>query len=445
MKPTESVPSPGPSGPHLLRAFRSRNYRLYFFGQGLSLIGTWMTNVATSWLVYRLSNSAILLGAVGFSSQIPTFLLSAFAGVLVDRWNRHRVLVMTQILAMLQSFALAALALTRVITVGQIIALSVVQGLINAFDIPARQVFVTEIVDPEDVGNAIALNSSIFNGARLVGPSLAGVLIAGAGEGVCFLVDGISYLAVIAALCAMRIAPRRQQPASHPLLRELRDGMAYVYGFAPIRAILALVALVSLMGVSHAVLMPVFAREILHGGPHTFGFLMAASGLGALVGAIYLASRKTVLGFGKMITLATGLFGCGLIVFACSRILWVSLLLMLGVGFGMLVSMAASNTIIQTIVEEDKRGRVMSFFAMAFMGMMPFGSLLAGSLASRVGAPNTLLIGGTGCLMGAFLFARQLPRLREIMRPIYIRKGILPEVATGTRAAQKPHIRPDLR
>ncbi len=431
-----STPSREANGSHLFRALRSRNYRLYFFGQGLSLIGTWMTYVATGWLVYRLSHSAILLGVVGFAGQIPAFLLSPFGGVLVDRWNRHRVLVMTQILAMLQSLTLAVLALTGRITMGEIIALSMLQGIINGFDLPARQAFVVEMVEgPEDLGNAIALNSSIFNGARLIGPSIAGLLIASTGEGVCFLVDGISYLAVIAAFCAMRHSPKPQQPTPRPLLRELRDGLVYAYRFIPIKAILSLTALVSLVGLPYTVLMPVFAREILHGGAHTLGFLMAASGLGALIGSLYLASRKTVLGLGRVITFATGLFGCSLIAFGFSRILWVSLLLMLGVGFGMLVQMAASNTIIQTIVEEDKRGRVMSFYAMAFMGMAPFGSLLAGNLASRVGAPQTLWVGGAGCLVGAFLFARQLPRLREIIYPIYMKKGILPEVATGIQAA----------
>ncbi len=416
----------------LLRALRHRNYRLYFFGQGLSLVGTWMTRIATSWLVYRLSGSAILLGLVGFASQIPTFLLTPFAGVLVDRWNRHRLLVLTQVFAMVQSLALAALALSGVITVGQVVALSIVQGLINAFDIPARQAFLVEMVeDPKDLGNAIALNSSIFNGARLVGPSVAGVLIAWTGEGICFLVDGLSYLAVIAALLAMRLAPARRMPAGRPLLRELRDGLAYAYRSAPIRAILTLLALVSLVGLPYAVLMPVFARDILHGGPHTFGFLMGASGIGALAGAIYLASRRSVLGLGRVIVLATVGFGCGLVAFAYSRWLWLSLLLMLVVGCGMLVQMAASNTILQTIVDEDKRGRVMSFYAMAFMGMAPFGSLLAGGLPSRRGAPQTLLLCGVGCLAGAGLFARQLPQLRELVHPIYVRKGILPEVTAG--------------
>ena len=439
-----SARAPSAARSHLFRALRSRNYRLYFFGQGLSLVGTWMTYVATGWLVYRITNSAVLLGVVGFAGQIPAFLLAPFGGVLVDRWNKHRVLVATQVLAMLQSLALAILTLTGRITVHEIIALCVLQGVINGFDLPARQAFVAEMLEgPEDLGNAIALNSSIFNGARLIGPSIAGLLIAGTGEGICFLVDGLSYLAVIWAFAMMRLPKTHAPPKPRPLLRELREGLAYAYRFVPIRAILALTAFISLVGIPYTVLMPVFAREILHGGAHTLGFLMGASGLGALIGALYLAARKTVIGLGRLITFATVLFGAGLIAFGFSRWWWLSLGLMLLVGFGMLVQMAASNTIIQTIVDENKRGRVMSFYAMAFMGMAPFGSLLAGHLASRIGAPRTLLIGGVGCLLGALVFARQLPRLRRIIRPIYAQKGILPQVATGIQAATNLLVPPE--
>ncbi len=437
MKRSRVGTPPGESRSRVLRALRSRNYRLYFFGQGLSLIGTWMTFLATSWLVYRLSHSAVMLGVVGFAGQIPAFLLSPIVGVLVDRWSRQRVLIITQLLAMAQSFALAGLALSGRITLGQIIALSVFQGLINAFDIPARQAFVVEMVEhPDDLGNAIALNSSLFNGARLIGPSIAGLLIAGVGEGMCFLIDGFSYLAVIAAFLAMRLAPSCRVPqVRSPLLRELWDGLVYAYRVVPIRAILLLTALTSLVGIPYSVLLPVFARDILHGGAHTLGFLTGASGLGAFVGALWLASRKTVLGLGRLIVLATVLFGVSLIGFGLSRNLWWSLVLMFGIGVGMLLQMASGNTLIQTIVEEDKRGRVMSLFAMAFMGMMPFGSLFAGSLANQIGAPQTLWLGGLGCLAGAAMFAWQLPRLRASLRPIYVRKGILPEVAAGIQIA----------
>ena len=416
----------------IFRALQYRNYRLFVGGQGISLIGTWLTRIATSWLVYRLTGSAFLLGVVGFAGQIPTFFLAPLAGVLVDRFDRHRTLVITQTLAMIQSFTLAFLALTGVIRVVHIIVLSVFQGFINAFDTPARQAFVVEIVErQEDLPNAIALNSSMFNGARLLGPSIAGILIASAGEGMCFLVDAISYLAVIASLLAMNIRPRTLPPPSMPIWQGVKDGFTYAFGFAPIRSILFLLGLVSLTGMPYVVLMPVFARDILHGGPDTLGFLSAASGMGALAGAIYLASRKTVLGLGRIMGLSATIFGAALIAFAFSRVLWLSLLLLLLVGFGMMVQMASSNTVLQTIVDDDKRGRVMSFYAMAFLGMAPFGSLFAGGVASRIGAPATILIGGVTCILGAIIFVQRLPSLRQMVRPIYAQRGIIPEVASG--------------
>lgn len=420
----------------IFRALQHRNYRLFFSGQSISLIGTWMTRIATSWLVYRLTNSAFLLGVVGFSGQIPTFLLASFAGVLTDRWNRHHILVVTQILAMIQSFALATLTLTGIITVWHIILLSIFQGLINAFDVPARQSLVVEMVEKrEDLGNAIALNSSMFNGARLLGPSIAGILISAVGEGMCFLLDGISYLAVIASLLVMKITPRKTETPNSNVLQGLKEGFSYAFPFAPIRSILLLIGLVSLVGMPYTVLMPVFAKEILRGGPHTLGFLMGASGIGALVGAIYLASRRSVLGLEKNIALAASIFGIGLIAFSLSRVLWLSLALMLLTGFGLMMQMASSNTVLQTIVDDDKRGRVMSFYAMAFMGTAPFGSLLAGGLASRMGAPNTLIIGGVCCMLGSLIFASRLSILREMIRPIYVRMGIIPEVAQGIQTA----------
>lgn len=420
----------------ILRALQHRNYRLFFGGQGISLIGTWLTRVATSWLVYRLTDSALLLGVVGFAGQIPTFLLAPLAGVLVDRWNLHRILVITQALSMIQSFLLAILALTGVITVWHIIILNVFQGLINAFDTPARQAFVVEMVeDKKDLANAIALNSSMFNAARLLGPAVAGVLIAAVGEGICFLIDGVSYLAVIASLLAMTIATRKTAKAAPEVLHGLREGYNYAFGFAPIRAILLFLALVSLMGMPYTVLMPVMAKDVLHGEAHTLGFLTAAAGMGALAGAVYLASRKSVLGLGKIIALAGSGFGLALAAFSLSRRLWLSLLLMLLTGFGMMVHMASSNTVLQTIVDDDKRGRVMSFYAMAFLGMAPFGSLFAGGLASKIGAPMTILIGGVACIFGAIIYARKLPSLREKIRPIYVRMGIIPEVAWGIQAA----------
>src|SRR5580704_5372465 len=434
--PASSPSTRGKSWKFALRALRSRNYRLFFTGQSISLIGTWMTQIATSWLVYRLTGSAWLLGVVGFASRIPSFLFGPFAGVWVDRWNRHRTLVVTQILSMIQSFALAGLALARVITIHEVIWLGLAQGIINAFDMPARQAFVIQMVeDRADLGNAIALNSSMVNMARLLGPSIAGVIIAAFGEGYCFLIDGFSYLAVIASLLAMRIAPGKPRGADKPVWHELKEGWHYVTHFVPIRSILLLLAVISLVGMQYTVLMTIFAGQVLHGGPHTLGFLMGASGVGALGGAMFLATRKNVLGLGRVVPLASAIFGTGLIALGFSRFLWLSLLLMLFVGGAMMTQMASSNTILQTIVQDDKRGRVMSFYSMAFLGMAPFGSLLAGGLAHQIGAPRTVMISGTICIMGAAWFASQLSAMREVVRPIYRTLGIIPEIATGIQSA----------
>ena len=409
-----------------LRALRFRNYRLFFGGQSLSLIGTWMTRLATSWLVYRLTGSAWLLGVTGFASQIPSFFLGPFAGVWVDRLDRHRVLVATQVLSMVQSLALAVLALSHRITVSEIIWLSVFQGLVNAFDMPARQAFLPQMVERrEDLPNAIALNSSMVNASRLVGPSLAGLVIAGYGEGTCFLIDGLSYLAVIASLLLMRVRVQQVRRAKVGVLTELHEGWRYVTRFPPARNILLLLALVSFVGMPYTVLMPIFAARILGGGAHTLGFLMGATGIGALVSAAWLASRKSVLGLLRVIPRVAALFGLSLVAFGFSRWLPLSLTLLLFTGFGMMQQMAAGNTILQTVVDEDKRGRVMSYYAMAFAGTMPFGSLLAGWLAERLGAPTTLALGGTVCLLGAAWFLTGMPGMRRALRPIYTELGIL--------------------
>lgn len=413
----------------IARALYHRNYRLFFVGQGTSLIGTWMQRIALSWLVYRLTHSVFLLGTVGFAGQIPILLLSPLAGVLADRINRRRLLIVTQILSMLQAFVIAALILLHTISVWHIISLSIFLGIVNAFDTPARQAFVVEMIEKrEDLGNAIALNSSMFNGARLLGPSIAGILIAAVGEGVCFLLNGISYLAVIFALMAMKITPKKAPVRKTNVLGELRQGFVYSFGSSPIRSILLLLGLVSLMGMPYAVLMPVFAKDILHGGPHTLGFLMGAAGMGALIGAFYLASRKSTKGLEKVITLSTGIFGTGLAIFSFSRVVWFSLPLMSLTGFGMMVQMASCNTVLQTITHDDKRGRVMSFYTMAFLGTAPFGSLLAGGLASKIGTPRTLLLGGVCCILGSVFFTRRLSTLREIIQQAYLRKDTVLEV-----------------
>lgn len=423
-----------PEGTRILRALRHRNYRLFFGGQSVSLVGTWITRIATSWLVYRLTGSELLLGVVGFCGQIPTLVLSPFAGVLVDRWDRHRILVVTQVLSMLQSVALAALAFPGIITVADIVVLQVVQGVINAFDTPARQAFVIEMVGSrEDLPNAIALNSSMVNGSRIIGPSIGGALIAAFGEGWCFALDAISYLAVIASLLAMNVRRVERVRAATPIWEELRSGVSYAIGSVPIRTALVLLALVSTMGMPYSVLMPAVAASVLHGGAHTLGFLMTASGVGALAGALYLASRHSVLGLGRAMLVATLVFGGSLIAFALSRSLWLSMLVLPLVGAGMMVEMASTNTILQTIVEEEMRGRVMAFYTMAFLGTAPIGSLLAGVVADRIGAPATILVGGAACIVAGIWFGVRLPHLRALVRPIYVRRGILapPAVDAG--------------
>ncbi|MFN6465650.1 MAG: MFS transporter [Nostoc sp. DedVER02] len=410
----------------LLPALRSRNYQLFFAGQGISLIGTWMTQLATVWLVYDMTNSPLMLGVVGFSSQIPSFFLAPFGGVFVDRFSRYRTLISTQVLAMIQSLTLAALALTGVIQVWHIIALSLFQGFINALDAPARQAFVPELVERrEDLANAIAINSTMINGARLIGPAIGGLLIARVGTAYCFLFDGLSYIAVIAALLAMKVKPWKNVVTDGNPLEKVKEGFVYAFSFPPIRAILLLSALVSLMGLQNTILVPVIAEEVLKGGAESLGFLMAASGVGALTGGIYLATRQTILGIGNLIALAPAILGTGLIAFSLSRFLPFSLFTMLFVGLGTILQIAASNTFLQTIVEDDKRGRLMSLYTMSFLGMIPVGNLLGGILASRIGAPNTLILDGIICILGSIIFSRQLPALRTIMRPIYEKKGIL--------------------
>jgi MFS family permease len=420
----------------VFRTLRYRNYRLFFGGQLISLVGTWMQQVALTWLVYRTTGSALLLGVVGFATQMPTFLISPVAGVLADRHNRHRILIATQVVAMLQALLLAALTLTGTIEAWSIIALSIVLGVINGFDIPTRQSFVLEMIENrEDLPNAIALNSSMFNAARLVGPSIAGFLLAAIGEGMCFLVNGLSFIAVIAALLAMKLPPQKRAPHTGSVIEGLRDGARYALGFPPIKRILLLVAMVSGVGMPAFVLMPVYAKDVIGGGPHTLGFLMGAIGLGALSGAITLASRKTIVGLVGWATIATTIFGAGLLAFAYADSLWIALPLLFAVGFGMMVQMASCNTILQTVTDDDKRGRVMSFYTMAFMGMMPFGSLVAGAVASRIGTPNTVLASGIICSAGAIWFTLKVPELRAKIRPVYLAKGIIPEVSAGLQSA----------
>ena len=420
----------------VFRSMKHKNYRLFFIGQGVSLTGTWMQLIALSWLVYRMTNSALLLGLVGFAQQVPTFLLAPIAGVAADRYNRRRILIASQALAMIQAVVLTGLFFFGNIAVWHIMVLSVFLGLVSAFEIPLRHAFIVDIVDDrKDLGNAIALNSSLFNSARLIGPSVAGILIAIVGEGACFLINAISYLAVLITLTAIKVPLRKAITPHKHIFQELKEGFVYAFNFTPIRIILFMLALISLMGVPYQVLMPVFARDVFHRGPEALGFLMAVSGAGALLGAIYLASRKSVIGLSRVIALSSGIFGVGIILFGLSKTILLAIPMIFVAGFAMMVQMAASNTVLQTVVEEDKRGRVMSMYTMAFMGTVPLGSIIAGGLADIIGAPNTVLIGGVCCVIGSFVFAGKLRALREKARPIYVKKGIIPEVAEGIEAA----------
>ncbi|MDD5194654.1 MAG: MFS transporter [Candidatus Omnitrophica bacterium] len=403
----------------ILRALRSRNYRLFFMGQGISLIGSWMQLLAVSWLVYRLTDSAFILGLVAFSSQAPSCFLSPFAGVLADRWNRKYILIVTQGLAAVQALALAILAFSGSIQVWQIVFLSLLMGFINAFDAPVRQAFVIDLVEKEeDLNNAIALNSLIFNSAKLFGASLAGIFLALVGEGMCFLINAFSFLAVIFALVAMKIKVDSRRVKDKHVLRELKEGFLYVVKHPSIRYILMLVTLISVTGMPYMVLMPIVAQKTLAGGAHTLGFLMGASGLGALAAGIYLARRQGVAGLERIIFYAALIFGGGLVAFSFSRSLYISLLLLPLVGFGMITQMVSSNTLLQTLSEHTKRGRVMSFYIIAFMGMTPFGSLFAGGLAAKIGASATILISGLCSIAGALLFGSRLRVMRKNSYPI---------------------------
>ncbi len=409
------------------RALRSRNYRLFFIGQGISLIGSWMTRLATSWLVYRLTDSAFLLGLVAFAGQAPSILLPPLAGVWLDRFDRHRVLVVTQVLSMLQSLALAALVLSDTVTMPWVIALTVFQGLVSAVEIPTRQASVVRMIDDRaDLGNAIALNSSNFNAARLVGPAIAGPVVAAIGEGYCFLIDGLSYIAVIWGLLSMRLAPEPRVTERREVWHELRDGWQYIVASTPIRTLLVFLAAVGMLSAPYTALTPILAGRTLDGGAHTLGFLMAATGIGALVCAVRLVLRSSVVGLVRAAAIAIVVFGVCCVLLGLSRQLWLSMLLMTATGYGLMYQVVATNTIVQTVVDDDKRGRVMSFYTIALAGSGPIGSLLGGLLASRIGVESTYMVAGAACLGAAFWFWRQLPAIRRAVRPRYVELGILP-------------------
>ena len=420
---------PGPRSPTrlptVLRALKHRNFQLFFSGQLLSLIGTWMQNVAQSWLVYRLTGSSLLLGTVGFAGQIPMFLLAPIGGAVADRHSRQRIVIATQALAMVLALTLAALTLMGHVQVWQIIVLAVLLGIVNAFDIPARQAFIVQMVGKQDLLNAIALNSSMFNSARVIGPAVAGILVASVGEGWCFLVNGISYIAVIAGLLMMRIEPRPVREAHSSAVTELLEGLRFVRSAMPVRVLLMLLGLVSLIGMPYTILMPIFADRILHGGARGLGLLMGATGLGAVMGALTLAARTGVKGLGRLVAWSCAGFGVCLVLFAFSRWFWVSVLILIPLGYCQMLEMACSNTLIQTMVPDHLRGRVMALYSMMFMGMAPFGALGAGSIADQIGAPLTVAIGGVACLAGAFFYRLRLPALRVEARQLIVAQGMV--------------------
>jgi MFS family permease len=425
-----------------LRALRHRNFQLFFSGQLISLVGTWMQNVAQSWLVYRLTGSSFLLGSVGFASQIPIFLLSPIGGAVADRRNRQKLVIATQVSSMLLAFVLAAITLLGIVKVWHVFVLAALLGLVNAFDIPARQAFLVEMVGKEDLMNAIALNSSMFNGARVVGPAIAGILVASIGEGWCFFANAVSYIAVIAGLMMMRV-PERIRPATlNSALNDIVEGFSWVWSTGPIFSLLLLVGIVSLVGMPYAVLMPVFADHILHSGARGLGILMGFSGAGALIGALALAAKSGLQGLGTWVAASSAAFGVFLALFAYSRMFWVSAVLLIPVGIFMMVQMASTNTLIQAMVPDHLRGRVMSLYSMMMMGMAPLGALLAGGVSEHVGAPLTVAVGGLFSIAGSIWFGMRLPELRGEARRLIIAQsyagGDPPQEITTVREMRLP-------
>src|SRR5215212_8191137 len=420
----------------MVRAFRHRNFRLYFGGQSISLIGTWVQQIALSWTIYQLTHSSFLLGVVSFAGQLPLFLLTPFAGVLVDRFNRHRILVVTQTLALFQALALAIVVSTGALQVWNLILLNVIAGTILAVDLTARQAFIVDMVGSgHDLPNAVALNAFVINGGRMLGPAIAGLLLTIVSPAICFYLNAASYIPVISALIGMEVKKPNVSPNDSSAVEDLMEGISYAVSFPPIWTVLVLVAVVSLAGLPYAVLMPILAAEVLHGNAHTLGWLMAAPGIGALIATIYLASRKSIYGAGPRIAVGAVVFGVGLMGLGLAGNLTLALVALAGIGLGMIVQLATCNTVLQTIVEDDKRGRVMSLYTMAFMGMAPFGSLICGAIAHRFGVQLTMLCGGIVCLAAAGLFAARIPALRPMVLPIYRRKGIIPQVAEGLQTA----------
>ncbi len=406
------------------RSLRHRNFQLFLSGQMISLIGTWMQTVAQSWLVYRMTGSSLLLGTVAFASQFPIFVFAPVGGLVADRWNRQKVVIGTQTASMILAFILAAMTLTHHLTVWEIVVLAALLGVVNAIDIPARQAFLIEMVSRENLMNAIALNSSMFNGARIVGPAIAGILVATIGEGWCFFANAVSYIAVIIGLFMMRIEKPAERENEQSALDNLVEGFRFARGTAPIWALLLLIGLASLVGMPFAVLMPIFADHVLHGGAQALGWLMGATGVGALFGALTLATRRGVRGLARWVAVSAGAFGASLIIFGYSRWYWVSLVILVPTGYAMMLQLACTNTLIQAMAPDRLRGRLMALYTMMMAGMAPFGALFAGALANKWGAQFTVALGGAGCLAGAFLFWRYWPRMRDAARALILASGM---------------------
>jgi len=413
-----------PRIPGMLRALRHRNFQLFFSGQMISLVGTWMQTIAQSWLVYRLTGSSLLLGVVGFAGQIPVFLLAPVGGVAADKWNRHRVVIGTQASSMILAFILATLTLLHIVRVWEIVVLASLLGAVNSFDIPARQSLLIDMVGREDLMNAIALNSSMFNGARVIGPAIAGILVAWIGEGWCFFANAVSYIAVIAGLLMMKLGPLRQMITEASPFEHIAEGFRFVRRTKPILALILLVGLVSLVAVPYSVLMPIFADRILHGGSRGLGILMGTTGIGALLGALTLAVRRGVHGLGRWVGFSAMSFGVSLILFSFSRWFWLSMILLVPVGYSVMLQMSSTNTLIQAMVPDEFRGRAMAAYTMMFMGMAPMGSLFAGAMAARIGAPWTVAVGGMGAVIGSIAYLRKLPALRLEARQLLVAQGI---------------------
>jgi len=431
----QAPPGAGPKTrglPVTLRALEHRNFQLFFSGQLISLIGTWMQNIAQAWLVYRLTGSSLLLGAVGFAGQFPVFLVAPLGGIVADRHNRHRVVIGTQTASMILALILAALTLFGVVRVWEIFVLAASLGVVNAFDIPGRQSFIVDMVGKEHLMNAIALNSSMFNAARIIGPAIAGILVAKIGEGWCFFANGISYVAVIVGLLLMRVPKPKYLAQNASPFEHIIEGFQFVRHTTPIRALLLLLGLVSLVAMPYTVLMPIFADRVLHGGARALGMLMGATGVGALLGALTLASRSGVRGLGRWVALSCGGFGLSLLFFTFSRVFWLSVALLLPVGFCMMLQMSSSNTLIQAMVPDRLRGRVMAVYSMMFMGMAPLGALFGGALADRLGAPVTVAMGAVAAMGGAMLFGLHLPKIR-----VEARRLIIAQTAVGGEPAQE--------